>query len=312
MARNTGYSILGSLITPAFLLSVMIVLSHLLIATLLGPLLLLGSLPAAGLAQDQGEGELPPGLNLTAELRALIREHREAIREAILEYRLSLETLLERKTELIRGYIEERRGRIEEFRRLLEELEARYRAGNITREEYLSELKSLREEFKITMRTMERLGRLIRELQEERREAVRQLVEELRQINEEFGRRVAEEARRIGERMRQDAARGRGSGDSETNSTQPTEDGGNGNNNSTTIEGDTSAGGRADEARGVGDRMQERGRRNGEQGRAGETETRTTQTSTNTEPPRGDGGDDSPGARGRGQGRDEARRRGER
>jgi len=166
--------------------------------------------PVKSLVQDQDlvDEELPLGLRITAELRSIIREHKEAIREAILEYRLLVENLTERKIELIRSYLMERVQTIEEFRRRVEELNSLYRSGNITKEEYVSQLKSLKDELKIMMRARDRLGRLIQELQAERREAVQTLVKELREILDDFGQRVSEEARRIRGRIHEEITPG--------------------------------------------------------------------------------------------------------
>jgi hypothetical protein len=70
-------------------------------------LLMLAVMPARVLGQDQDQvgGELPLGARITAELRSIIVEHREAI----LEYRLRVENIADRRMELIRGYLEERR-----------------------------------------------------------------------------------------------------------------------------------------------------------------------------------------------------------
>ncbi|MCS7145854.1 MAG: hypothetical protein NZ938_04080 [Aigarchaeota archaeon] len=149
------------------------------------------------------EPDLPLGLRLTEALHAIIEEHKEAIRSAILEYRLRFEELIENKTRLIEDFIEERLNRTRQIREAMEELRGLYAAGNITREEYLSRLSELRSELKALTKLKEKLGKLLQEFAAEMREIVREKVERLREINKEFGERVSEEARRIRERVRE-------------------------------------------------------------------------------------------------------------
>lgn len=146
---------------------------------------------------------MPLGLRLTEALHAIIEEHKEAIRSAILEYRLRFEELIENKTRLIEDFIEERLNRTRQIREAMEELRGLYAAGNITREEYLSRLSELRSELKALTKSKEKLGKLLQEFAAEMREIVREKVERLREINKEFGERVSEEARRIRERVRE-------------------------------------------------------------------------------------------------------------
>ncbi len=235
--------------------------------------------PVKSLVQDQElvDEELPLGLRITAELRSIIREHNEALREAILEYRLLVENLTERKIELIRSYLMERVQMIEEFRKGVEELKSLYRSGNITKEEYVSQLKSLKDELKIMMRARDKLGRLIQELQAEHRGAVQALVKELGEILDDFGQRVAEEARNIRGRIHE-----------EINLGNVTSSGGTGEGASARGTGTVDNGSRpssiGEEMRATGEERRERAQANreGQRGAAG-NET-ATQTTTRTHP----------------------------
>ncbi len=236
--------------------------------------------PVKSLVQDQDlvDEELPLGLRITAELRSIIREHKEELREAILEYRLLVENLTERKIELIRSYLTERVQMIEEFRKGVEELNSLYRSGNITKEEYVSQLKSLKDELKIMMRTRDKLGRLIQELQAEHREAVQTLVKELREILDDFGQRVAEEARRIRGRIHEEIT----PGGNETSSGDTGE--GASARGTGTAENGSRPSSIGEEMRATGEERRERAQANreGQRGAAG-NET-ATQTTTRTHP----------------------------
>ncbi len=171
-------------------------------------LLVAGIVPHVLAQEGNGSSEeptLPLGLELTSELRAIIEEHKEAVGSIILEFRLKLENVTERRAELIRQFLEERLNRTDAIRKEMERLRELYESGNVTKEEYLAALRALKDELKALSKTSEKLGHLMQELTKELREAVEEKVERLREVNREFGRRVAEEARRIGEEMRERA-----------------------------------------------------------------------------------------------------------
>lgn len=171
-------------------------------------LLVAGIVPHVLAQEGNGSSEEPtlsPGLDLTSELRAIIEEHKEAVRSIILEFKLKLENITARRIELIGQFLEERLNRTETIRNEMERLRELYRSGNMTKEEYLVALKKLKDELKALSKTSEKLGQLMQELTKELKEAVKEKVERLREVNREFGQRVSEEARRIGEEMRERA-----------------------------------------------------------------------------------------------------------
>jgi len=160
------------------------------------------------------EDESPLGLRLTEELHAIIREHVEAVRSAILEFRITRENITEAKKRLVEDFVEERLNRTRAVREALSELMALYMAGNITREEYLARLSELRSELRALEKTIERLGHLLQKFSRELREAVMEKVERLRQAGAELGSRVSEEARAL--RYRAAEIRGEGGGSNST------------------------------------------------------------------------------------------------
>lgn len=169
-------------------------------------------------AQEEETGDLPLGLQLTETLHTIIEEHKQAIRDTILEFKLKQEELIENKTELIRSFIEERLKRTLEIKEAIQELNMLYDAGNITREEYLARLSELRSELKALAKSSDKLGRLLQEYASEMKEIVKEKVEKLREINREFGKKVSEAAKEIGERVKNEL-KGRGE---ESNSTATT------------------------------------------------------------------------------------------
>jgi gas vesicle protein len=171
-------------------------------------LLVTGIVPHVLAQESNGSSEEPalsPGLDLTSELRAIIEEHKEAVRSIILEFKLKLENITARRIELIGQFLEERLNRTETIRNEMERLRELYRSGNVTKEEYLVALKKLKDELKALSKTSEKLGQLMQELTKELKEAVMEKVERLKEVNREFGQRVSEEARRVGEEMRERA-----------------------------------------------------------------------------------------------------------
>lgn len=187
-------------------------------------LLVAGIVPHVLAQEGNGSSEEPtlsPGLDLTSELRAIIEEHKEAVRSIILEFKLKLENITARRIELINQFLEERLNRTETIRNEMERLRELYRSGNMTKEEYLVALKKLKDELKALSKTSEKLGKLMQELTKELKEAVKEKVERLREVNREFGQRVSEEARRIGEEMRE-RARERGQTTTTTEQTDQT------------------------------------------------------------------------------------------
>jgi len=187
-------------------------------------LLVAGIVPHVLAQEGNGSSEEPtlsPGLDLTSELRAIIEEHKEAVRSIILEFKLKLENITARRIELINQFLEERLNRTETIRNEMERLRELYRSGNMTKEEYLVALKKLKDELKALSKTSEKLGQLMQELTKELKEAVKEKVERLREVNREFGQRVSEEARRIGEEMRE-RARERGQTTTTTEQTDQT------------------------------------------------------------------------------------------
>ncbi len=176
-------------------------------------------LATAALAAAQELTDMSLGQRITAELRSIVVEHREAVREALLDFKLKLEQIEENKTELIAQFLEERQNRMEQIRTEIENLRQQYLAGNITKEEYTAALKALQTELKALAKSSEKLGQRMQELVKEVKEAVKEKVERLREINREFGQRVAEEAKKLGDMAREEAGnqgtdndRGRGQG----------------------------------------------------------------------------------------------------
>ncbi|MBS7288881.1 MAG: hypothetical protein KIH01_09155, partial [Candidatus Freyarchaeota archaeon] len=91
-----------------------------------------------------GADDLPLGLQLTETLHTIINEHKLAIIEnAILEFKLKHDMLIENKTELIRSLINERVNRTLQIKEAIRELSTLYVAGNITLEEYMAGLSEL-------------------------------------------------------------------------------------------------------------------------------------------------------------------------
>jgi GTP1/Obg family GTP-binding protein len=160
-------------------------------------LLVAGIVPHVLAQEGNGGSEEPalsPGLDLTSELRAIIEEHKEAVRSIILEFKLKLENITARRIELIGQFLEERLNRTETIRNEMERLRELYASGNMTKEMYLVALKKLKGELKALSKTSEKLGQLMQELTKELKEAVKEKVERLREVNREFGQRVSEEA----------------------------------------------------------------------------------------------------------------------
>jgi gas vesicle protein len=192
-------------------------------ATLLTLMLLIATGVFSHVAAAQEEQEetedLPLGLQLTETLHTIIEEHKQAIQNVILEFKLEHEELIENKTELIRSFIEARFNRTLEIKEAIRELNMLYAAGNITREEYLARLSMLRSELKALAKSSEKLGKLLHEFASEMKEIVKEKVERLREINREFGKRVSEEAREIGKRMRDELRRGEESNTTTTTTT---------------------------------------------------------------------------------------------
>jgi uncharacterized protein YqgQ len=187
-------------------------------------LLVAGIVPHVLAQEGNGSSEEPtlsPGLDLKSELRAIIEEHKEAVRSIILEFKLKLENITARRIELIGQFLEERLNRTETIRNEMERLKELYASGNMTKEEYLVALKKLKDELRALSKTSEKLGQLMQELTKELKEAVKEKVERLREVNREFGQRVSEEARRIGEEMRE-RARERGQTTTTTEQTDQT------------------------------------------------------------------------------------------
>lgn len=150
----------------------------------------------------KGTADLPLGMSIVSELRSIIVEHREAVKEAILEFKVRLEGILENKTELVKRFIEERLARMAEIKERIRDLTERYSSGNITKEEFLLEMKALRDELKALEKSSKRLGDLLNELVSEIKGISKEKVEQLNEINRDFGKKVSEEARKIGEQMR--------------------------------------------------------------------------------------------------------------
>jgi hypothetical protein len=134
-----------------------------------------------------------------AELHSIIQEHREAIREAVMEHKLTVKTLHEERLQIIRDFLNESKRLRDEVVAEMEALREQFKAGNITAEEYVSRLQVLTARLKALSKSSEKLGKLLSELAQKSHEAAKKLVEELRAANEDFGRRVSEEARTIGE-----------------------------------------------------------------------------------------------------------------
>jgi len=165
-------------------------------------LLAIGGLVSVFAQETVSSSDEGLGLRLKEELKAIIEEHKESIREAILEFKIKLSSFHENKTELISAYLEERAAMLEELRRQVEELRNSYLAGDINRIEFLARMTELRAQLKAAAKSSEKLGKLIQELHSELRDAVKEKVEKLREINDEFGKNVSETARQIGEEMR--------------------------------------------------------------------------------------------------------------
>ncbi len=216
MNRDAGYSNLGSLLPHITAVQLMMSHSKWLSAALI--LILLGAgLFTYRVAAQEEVDDLPLGLQITETLHTIIEEHKQAIKSTILEFKLMHEELIENKTEIIKGFIEERLNRTLQIKEAIRDLNALYAAGNITREEYLARLTELRSELKALAKSAEKLGKLLQEFSSQMKDIVKEKVEKLREINREFGRSVAEEARKIKERIRNELREGE-----ETNSTSTT------------------------------------------------------------------------------------------
>jgi hypothetical protein len=165
-------------------------------------------LPLAVVSAQQAADSQGLGRKIVAELHSIIQEHREAIREAVMEHKLTVKTLHEERLQIIRGFLNESKRLRDEVMAEMEALRVQFKAGNITAEEYVSRLQVLTARLKALSKSSEKLGKLLSELAQKSHEAAKKLVEELRAANEDFGRRVSEEARTIGERAREEAGRG--------------------------------------------------------------------------------------------------------
>ncbi|MEM4417440.1 MAG: hypothetical protein QXD32_05220 [Nitrososphaerota archaeon] len=162
--------------------------------------LLLSTMAQVGASHD---GRLSLGLMLKEELKSIIEEHKELINETILEFKVRLHTLLEDKTKLIMEFVEDRLSRFQEMRQRIEDLRESYANGNISREEFLARLADLRAQLKAAVKTSEKLGHLIQEMQSDLRDFVKEKVERLRELNREFGKNVSEEAKKLAEEFRE-------------------------------------------------------------------------------------------------------------
>ncbi len=113
------------------------------------------------------------------------------------------------KLAIIKEYIKESKERRAEIKSEIDSLVAEFRAGKISRDEFLSRMAVLREKLKALALASEKLGELLKRFSEEVSEEVKRLVEELKKENEDFGKKVAEAAKKIGEEAREEAARRR-------------------------------------------------------------------------------------------------------
>jgi hypothetical protein len=165
-------------------------------------------LPLAVVSAQQAADTQGLGRKIVAELHSIIQEHREAIREAVMEHKLTVKTLHEERLQIIRGFLNESKRLRDEVMAEMEALRVQFKAGNITAEEYVSRLQVLTARLKALSKSSEKLGKLLSELAQKSHEAAKKMVEELRAANEDFGRRVSEEARTIGERAREEVGRG--------------------------------------------------------------------------------------------------------
>jgi hypothetical protein len=165
-------------------------------------------LPLAVVSAQQAADTQGLGRKIVAELHSIIQEHREAIREAVMEHKLTVKTLHEERLQIIRDFLNESKRLRDEVMAEMEALRVQFKAGNITAEEYVSRLQVLTARLKALSKSSEKLGKLLSELAQKSHEAAKKMVEELRAANEDFGRRVSEEARTIGERAREEAGRG--------------------------------------------------------------------------------------------------------
>jgi len=223
-------------------------------------------LPLAVVSAQQAADTQGLGRKIVAELHSIIQEHKEAIREAVMEHKLAVKSIHEERLKIVRDFLNESRRLRDEVEAEIESLKNLFKSGNITAEEYVSRLHVLTAKLKALAKSSEKLGKLLDKLAQETHEAVKKLVDELRKANEDFGRRVSEEARTIGERVREEV--GRGANATETH--QPGMGGGEGRNTT-----DTQAHGASQTAHG-----NRTGHGPHEGGRA--TTTTVTQTTTTT------------------------------
>jgi chromosome segregation ATPase len=175
-------------------------------------------LPLAVVSAQQAADSQGLGRKIVAELHSIIQEHREAIREAVMEHKLTVKTLHEERLQIIRAFLNESKRLRDEVMAEMEALREQFKAGNITAEEYVSRLQVLTARLKALSKSSEKLGKLLSELAQKSHEAAKKMVEELRAANEDFGRRVSEEARTIGERAREEAGRGANATETHTES----------------------------------------------------------------------------------------------
>jgi seryl-tRNA synthetase len=100
-------------------------------------------LPLAVVSAQQAADTQGLGRKIVAELHSIIQEHREAIREAVMEHKLTVKTLHEERLQIIRDFLNESKRLRDEVMAEMEALREQFKAGNITAEEYVSRLQVL-------------------------------------------------------------------------------------------------------------------------------------------------------------------------
>jgi len=187
--------------------------------TALALTLFLLSSPLTAFAQEPND--IPLGKRITAELRSLIESHKDMVKEAVAEIKALKQELQEQKFSIIRQYLDEVKRARDEIKSQIDSLVNQFRAGNISRDDFLSQMYLLKERMKALAKSSEKLGELLSRFSKEASQKMRQTIEELKQANKEFGQSVAETARKIGETARAEALEhGRRAGNATQTGTQ--------------------------------------------------------------------------------------------
>ncbi|MEM1949438.1 MAG: hypothetical protein QXY50_03100 [Candidatus Caldarchaeum sp.] len=145
------------------------------------------------------------GWRITAELRSIIEAHKEMVKEAVAEIKALTRAHKEEKLSIIKEYIEEVKRTRDEIKSQMESLVEQFRASNVSRDDFLSQMHVLRERMKALAKSSEKLGVLLNRVSKDLADEITGKVEELRKANMEFGQTVSEAAKKIGETARSEA-----------------------------------------------------------------------------------------------------------